>query len=47
MRQAIRLAGQNQHILIGGNILGGATESLVDGLPDTPQDGGNLLLSKK
>jgi hypothetical protein len=47
MRQAIRLTGQNQHILIDGNILGGATESLLAGLPDVPQNGGNLLMGRK
>ena len=47
MRQAIRLTGQNQHMLIAGNILGGATESLLAGLPDMPQGGDNLLIGRK
>ncbi len=44
MRQAIRLTGHNQHILIAGKILGGATEALVEGQPETPQKEGNLLM---
>jgi hypothetical protein len=37
MRHAIRIVGQNQKILVAGNILSGATESLLHGLPDSQE----------
>jgi hypothetical protein len=46
MRHAIRLTGQNQHILITANILAGATESLLSGLPQPSENQHNLLLGK-
>lgn len=47
MRQAIRLTGKNEHILITGNILAGATESLLSGTPDLPESHGNLFIGQQ
>jgi hypothetical protein len=47
MRQAIRLTGKSQHNLVAGNILAGATESLLSGLPDLPGSYANVLLGEK
>jgi parallel beta-helix repeat protein len=47
MRQAIRLTGKSHHNLVAGNILAGATESLLSGLPDLPGSYGNVLLGEK
>jgi len=47
MRHAIRLIGQNQHVLVAGNILSGAAESLLSGLPDLQEGHGNLLIDAK
>lgn len=47
MRQAIRLTGKSQQNLVSGNILAGATESLLSGLPDLPGSYSNVLLGEK
>ena len=47
MRQAIRLTGKSQHNLVSGNILAGATESLLSGLSDLPGSYANVLLGEK
>lgn len=47
MRQTIRLTGTSQHNLEAANVLDGATESLLSGLPDLPGSYANVLLGEK
>ena len=44
MKHAIRILGQSRDNLITGNILGGATEKLLDAIGDPSELRDNLLL---
>lgn len=47
MRQAIRVVGESRENLIAGNILGGATETLLVAAGDAAKVGDNLTLDSK
>ncbi len=47
MRQAIRVLGQSRNNLITGNLLGGATEKLLDAIDNPLEVRDNLLLQAK
>ena len=47
MKHAIRVLGQSRDNLITGNILGGATEKLLDASGDPSEVRDNLLLRQE